>query len=170
MQVVDITMEIDIRYYCHQMWWENSMSSMHALIESFTFFYNWHQSDMYARHCISLQFYSFGQPVSLLEVCWICQLFILCYNFQQRVILWHLQFVPLLWICIYLSHIQHYYLQQHVLFKIIVTSYTYIIKFTKCLITVILLWIHMYTRSVDDKITVWGNVEQWDNPIYWQST
>ena len=46
------------------------------------------------------------------------------------------------------------YLQQHVLFKIIVTSYTYIIKFTKCLFAVILQWIHTHTRSVDDKITV----------------
>jgi len=54
-----------------------------------------------------------------------------------------------------LSHIQHYYLQQRVLFKIIVTSYTYIIKFTKCLFAVILQWIHTHTRSVDDKITAW---------------
>ena len=68
---------------------------------------------------------------SLLAAYWICELFIFS-NFIQGVISRFLHAVALLWIYLYLSHIQQYYLKTA---RLLVLMHHR--KFTKCLFAVI---------------------------------
>ena len=94
---------------------------------------SWHKGGM-QQQCIILCKLIRSSSSSLLAACevyWICELFIYS-NFIQGVISRFLHAVALLWIYLYLPHIQQYYLKTA---RLLVLMHHR--KFTKCLFAVI---------------------------------